>query len=148
MREPARHSMDDDQKYEAEYVAGVDEIRRRGTGAVTYHPGMRSCIDLTKKNERDALFDRLTCGEQPVYLISVTNNEEDFGDDTRDAYVRLRKNKLDVMLGQWTDICGTLYRDVTMAVSGIGREQALKYKHEYGQAYIVVLERNDPPRFL
>lgn len=108
---------------------------------------MGRCIDLTKENERDALFDRLTRDGQPVYLISVTDNEKDFGDDTRDAYVRLRKNKVDVMLGQWTDIDGILYRDVTMAVSRIGSKQTLKYKH-HGQAYIVVLERNDPPRFI
>ena len=65
-----------------------------------------------------------------------------------DAYVRLRKKGTDVMLGQWTDIDGVTYRDVIMVVSGIRREQALKYKHEYRQAYIVVLERNDPPRFI
>ena len=39
-------------------------------------------------------------------------------------------------------------RHVTMAVSGIGRKHALEYKHEYDQAHIVVLKRDDPPRFI
>ena len=43
---------------------------------------------------------------------------------------------------------GTTYRDVVMAVSGIGREQALKYKREYGQVYIAAIEKNDAPGFI
>ena len=52
------------------------------------------------------------------------------------------------MLGQWTDICGVTYMDVTMAISGIERSDALKYKQEYDQAYIVVLKGNDSPEFI
>ncbi len=140
-----RHDPD---KYGEEYDAGVESIRRHGSGSVTYHPGMGSCIDLANPDEKDALFERLTDGGQPVYLISVTNNRKDFDEESRNEYIRFRKQGADVMLGQWIDINGFTYRDVTVAISGIGREEALKYKREYGQAYIVVMERYGPPRLI
>ena len=115
------HRTDDDQKYDAEYTSGIQEIYRHGTKAITYHPNMDMCIDLAKLDERNALFDRLTYEGQPVYMISVTNNKGAFNDDTRNTYIKLRKNGIDVMLGQWTDICGVTYMDVTMAISGIER---------------------------
>ena len=143
-----RKQQHDPHEYGREYDAGVKSIRQHGSKSVTYHPSIGSCIDLAKPDERDTLFERLTDGGQPVYFISVTNNKKNFDEHTRNEYVRFRKQGAGVMLGQWTDINGITYRDVTIAISGIEREKALKYKRRYGQLSIVVLKKNDPPRFI
>ena len=44
--------------------------------------------------------------------------------------------------------CPITYRDATMAIYGIERSEALKYKQEYDQAHMVVLKGNDSPEFI
>jgi len=129
-------------EYRREYDGGVEAITRHGSGDITYNHRSGSCVDLEKPEERTRFFGEFTKGGLPVYIVAVTNNEGDFNEATRDAYVSMRMAGNEVMLGQWTGPGGRTYRDVSVVVSGITQEQALKYKKQYGQFMIARVTGN------
>ena len=132
---------------EKDYRVQVEAIERYGLGNVSYDPKIRSCVDLAKTEEQDRFFNEFTDGGMPVYIIAITNNEECFNETTMKAYVKLCTEGKIVMLGQWTDPNGSTYKDVITIMSGINRDQALKYKKQYGQLSIMEI-RNDASRYL
>ena len=82
------------------------------------------------------LFDEFSDGGSPVYIIAVTNNAGNFDETNRDAYMSMRSRGIEAMLGQWTKRERT-FQDIVMAMSGINRRQALKYKKQYNQLTMV-----------
>ncbi len=130
-----------------DYHVAVRAIEKYGSGNVSYVPKLQSCVDLAKTEEQDRFFDEFTDGGMPVYIIGITNNERNFNETTRKAYVRLCMEGRAVMLGQWTDPEGVTYRDVITIMSGIDRNRALKYKKQYDQLSIMEI-RNDASRYL
>lgn len=121
----------------SEYLAGVDSIRECGLVDTSYDPKRRLCVDLAKREERDGFFDEFSKGGMPVYIVGVTNNRGDFCDETEYIYVSLCAGGNTVTLGQWTAPDGAIYRDVTLVVSGITENEALRYKRRYGQLSIM-----------
>ena len=135
-------------KYRAEYEEGVRIIAQYGSGNTTYSHKIGSCVNLEKQDEKSRFFDMFTENGMPVYIIGVTNNIDSFDDYTKNVYVQLRSRQKEVMLGQWTGPGGVIYRDVLIIVSGIGTEQALKYKRQYSQISILEIRKYDATRGL
>ena len=135
-------------KYAKEYDQAVDAITKHGSGNITYNPLTGSYKDFEKPEDVRKVFEEFTDDGMPVYVIGVTNNEGDFDRYTKEAYVILRMDKKDAVLGQWIGPLGATYRDVALVLSGISREQALNYKTKYDQQSIVVIQKNGPPEFI
>ena len=145
---PVKSSVGGVDEYNVEYDSGTAAIAQYGSGNTTYSFRIGSCLDLKSREDRNRMFDEFTDSGMPVYIFGVTNNAGNFNESTRETYLRLRMEGKNVMLGQWTSPRGATYRDVVVAMSGIALEQALKYKQKYGQAYIVVIGKNDSPRLI
>ena len=128
--------------YVEDYERGVDAIRRYGPENVTYIPRTGKCMKLKNQDSVRMFFEEYTRNGNPVYIIGVTNNRDDFNEYTRSAYVSLRTDAKDATVGRWADAEGLTYNDVIAIMSGISREQALKYKKQYRQISIVVIEKN------
>ncbi len=84
----------------ADYDRGVEAIKRYGKGNVTYSPRIGRCICLNIPRDRDVFFDEFSDGGSPVYIIGVTDNDGDFDEARRDAYVSMRSRGVEAMLGQ------------------------------------------------
>lgn len=134
-------------KYDEEYNLAVLEIKRYGSGNVTYNPRNRSYINITKIEEKTRLFDEFARNDMPVYILGVTNNKGDFNKCTRNVYVQLREEGGNAMLGQWTD-GENIYRDVVVVLSGITRDRALNYKKQYEQLIIVEIQKNGNSEYI
>ena len=120
----------------------MDAIRRYGPENVTYVPRTGRCMKLKNRDSVRVFFEEHTRNGDPVYMIGVTNNRDDFNENTRNAYVSLRMGAKDATVGRWADAEGSVYNDVIAIMSGISREQALKYKKQYRQISIVAIERD------
>ena len=126
-----------EREYNEDYDMSVKAISRYGPGDVTYSNRLGSYVRLEEPEEKTRLFNEFTYNAQPVYIVGTTNNKRDFDEATRNVYVQLRREGKEAMLGQWTNRKGVRYRDVIFVISGISREQALKYKKQYVQIAIV-----------
>ena len=134
--------------YILDYEAEAEAIKRYGPGDITYSRKLGLCIDLTIPEEKSKFFSKFTDSDLPVYLIGITNNRGDFNDATKEAYVQMRSQQKEVMLGQWMSPHGNTYRDVILALSGISKDLALKYKKQYGQISIVVINKDGPTKLI
>ena len=111
-----------------EYENGIKDFPKTDRN-VTFEPVSSMVIDLTREDDRKTVFDRFTKNGHPVYLIGATNNTgDDFNETTKNAYVALKAEGRNVLLGQWTDPDGRRFMDVSFAVSGINlkRHQSIK----------------------
>lgn len=125
-----------------EYENGIKDFPNTARN-VTFEPAGSMVIDLTREYDRKRVFDRFTKNGHPVYLIGATNNTgDDFNETTKNAYVALKAEGRNVLLGQWTDPDGRRFRDVSFAVSGINLKQALIYKSLYDQQEILEVTRH------
>ncbi len=134
--------------YDAEYEKGAKAIRQSRLENVTYSHRIGFCIDLKNNKVKRRFFDMFTNNGKPVYIIGITDNAGDFDDYSKAAYVWLRSEQKEAMLGQWTDPRGIRYRDVLLVISGISRNLALKYKRRYSQMSIMEVLGNGPARLI
>lgn len=112
----------------SEYDRGIRDFPKTGRN-VTFEPAGGMVTDLSSEEGRARFFDKFTKGGEPVYLIGATNNTGgDFNEYTRRAYVTLKMEGRNALLGQWTDPDGNRFRDAGFAVSGISFRQALTLK--------------------
>ena len=126
----------------SEYARGVRDFPKIGRN-VTFEPTSGTMSDLSREEDRIRFFDRFTKDGDPVYLISVTNNTGgDFNEATRRAYVALKMESKNALLGQWTDPDGSRFRDVSFAISGISLRQALTFKSLFEQQEILEVTRH------
>ena len=129
-------------RYVEDYNRGVNAIRQHKRKNTTYVPGAGMCMSLDSQEQVRMFFEKHTRNGDPVYMIGVTNNRGDFNEHTQRAYVSLRMEAREATLGRWADPEGTVYNDIIVVMSGISREQALKYKKQYMQLSIVVIDRD------
>lgn len=151
--EGVRHRTDNgdsdlEEKYAQEYEEEADAIRQYGSGNITYSRRIGSYVDLGVPEQASRFFAEFTDGGMSVYVVGVTNNPADYNETTKEAYLRMRLQQKEVMLGQWTSPHGVRYRDAILIMSGINREQALKYKKQYNQLSIVEIRENGSPGFI
>lgn len=112
----------------SEYDRGIRDFPRTDRN-VTFEPAGGLVADLSRKEDRVMFFDKFTKGGDPVYLIGATNNTDgDFNETTRRAYVALKVEGRNALLGQWADPDGNRFKDTSFAVSGIPLKQTLMFK--------------------
>lgn len=109
----------------SEYDWDIMGFPKTGRNA-TFEPTGGTVSDPSREEDGAGFFDRFTKDGDPVYLIGATNNTGgDFNETTRRAYVALRMEGRNALLGQCTDPDGNRFRDASCCIgnfhqAGIG----------------------------
>jgi len=129
---------DGDDTFRRRHAEGKRLLKKSPLKGASYSHKMGGTLANLKSGDTMRRFAEIySINRQPVYIIAVTNNTGDFNRSTEDVYARLNRDGREAIMGKWIDETGTEFNDISMVMSGIGEDEALRYKRLYDQQEII-----------
>jgi hypothetical protein len=109
----------------------------------SYDPVSNKAYDVNTLEEANELYERYGNGNDPIYIIGVTNNTSGkLDDETMKAYLDLQKNGKIPFLGQWISSSGKKFKDVSYLDGNIDEGEALRLKILFNQEGVLKVKSN------
>jgi hypothetical protein len=109
----------------------------------SYDSVSNKAYDVSTLEEANELYERYGNGNDPIYIIGVTNNTSGkLDDETMKAYLDLQKNGKIPFLGQWISSSGKKFKDVSYLDGNIDEGEALRLKILFNQEGVLKVKSN------